>query len=125
MKGAVSRRLTEDCVLRSKTYEVNTASETLFISYISLREIQSSAPVCELGHLLSKGGFLRIPVSGRQKKTPHFGASMCGERLAQSILVELGQVYHNLPAQSMGTFVEYTPVPKIQNAFGNTGRYVM
>jgi signal recognition particle subunit SEC65 len=34
-KGAVSRRLTEDCVLRSKTYEVNKVLQTLFISYIS------------------------------------------------------------------------------------------
>ena len=32
--GAVSRRLTEDCVLRSKTYEVNTDCKTVFASHI-------------------------------------------------------------------------------------------
>ena len=34
LKGAVSQRLTEDCVLRSKTYEVNKDCKTVFASHI-------------------------------------------------------------------------------------------
>ena len=45
-KGAVSRRLTEDCVLRSKTYAVNKVLQTLFISYISPAAKYNPPPQC-------------------------------------------------------------------------------
>ena len=73
LKGAVSRRLTEDCVSPSETCGANhvlqfpykdghrpplqNIPQFWFTSYVLLRKTQSSAPVCELGHLLSKGGF--------------------------------------------------------------------
>ena len=68
LKGAVSRRLTEDCVLRSKTYEVNKVLQTLFISYISPAAKYNPPPqFANWGTSFLKEAFRRKPDRSRSK----------------------------------------------------------